>query len=230
MANKSRDFFGFKRLLGDESNPTGGIVVDINSKALHIVDPDDVLTDWNVAADSHPSVYVHSATTPATDYLKIYHDASDAYVSAVGANLYLKSDSDVLIDASTVLATTGIISDYRTVTDITTAGAVTYSAAQLKGGIITRDPNGAARTDTTDTAANLVASFPDAVVGSTFTCYLVNTADAAEAITLSGGTGVTVSNAGQTVDQNESALLLFRFTNVTSGSGCDPVYPRGITY
>lgn len=104
-----------------------------------------------------------------------------------------------------------------TVTDITTAGAGTYTAAQLAGGLITRDPAGAGRTDTTDTAANLIAGTPAlSRDGDTLFCYVINTADAAEAITLAGGTGVTVSNVGQTIAQNESALLIFKRTSSTA--------------
>lgn len=77
---------------------------------------------------------------------------------------------------------------------ITTAGAGTYTAANLKTGIITRDPNGAARTDTTDTAANIIAA-----AGLNLTknyqekeVLIHNNADAAEAITLAAGAGVTL--------------------------------------
>ena len=75
---------GFKNLYGDESNPTFGIAVGETSRALHILTADDYGTDWNVAADTHPTVYIHSATTPATDYVKIYHDATIAYLDVVG--------------------------------------------------------------------------------------------------------------------------------------------------
>ncbi|HKQ02642.1 MAG TPA: hypothetical protein VJ735_20155 [Actinomycetes bacterium] len=115
-----------------------------------------------------------------------------------------------------VVAAGGRITYTLTPTDLTTAGAETYTAAQLAGGIITRDPNGAGRTDTTDTAANLISALSLENDGETADCYLINTADAAEAITIQGGTGVTVSNAGQTVGQNESALLVFRRTSSTA--------------
>jgi hypothetical protein len=101
-----------------------------------------------------------------------------------------------------------------TVTDITTAGAGTYTGAQIATGFITRDPNGAGRTDTTDTATAILTAVTCLVdTGDTFSLYLINTADAAEAITLAGGTGVTFNNVGQTLAQNESALILFRRTS-----------------
>lgn len=100
--------------------------------------------------------------------------------------------------------------------NVTTVGDATYTAAQLVGGVITRDPAGAGRTDTTATGTDieteLNAQGIDVATGDTFVCWLINTADAAEAITLAAGTGVTLSNVGQTLAQNESALLLFRRT------------------
>lgn len=97
-------------------------------------------------------------------------------------------------------------------TTLTTVGNETYTGAQLATGLIARDPNGAARTDTTDTATAIINALNLRHTGDSTRVYLINTADAAEAITLAGGTGVTISNVGQTVAQNEAAILLFRQT------------------
>ena len=326
---------GFKVLLGDESNPTFGIAVGETSRALHIFTSDDYNTDWNVAADTHPSIYVHSATTPATDYVKLYHDATNAYIDGVGAtalklliggtaevdltatamspstsdgnalgtaslmwgDLFLASGAVVNFNAGDVtithsanslavaggtsytfdaavlpsatdgaalgsgtvmwsdlfLASGAVVNfnngdvtithaanlltvaggnvqlrgssqtvvDAKTTSNITTAGAGTYTAAQLTGGRITRDPSGAARTDTTDTAALIVAGVTGAAVGDSFICVVENTADAAEAITLAGGGSVTLERldgTGATIPQNGSAVILFVLTNVTGAS------------
>lgn len=75
---------GFKWTVGDASNPTLALLVDNDSRALHIAEAADGDTDWNVSADTHPTVYIHSATTPATDYIKVYHDATIGYVDIVG--------------------------------------------------------------------------------------------------------------------------------------------------
>lgn len=98
-----------------------------------------------------------------------------------------------------------------------TAGAVTYTAAQMASGLLLRDPNGASRSDTTPTAALLLAGIPALKNdGDTVKCYLVNTADAAEVITLLAGVGVTILNIGQTLAQNEAALILIRRTSSTT--------------
>lgn len=114
----------------------------------------------------------------------------------------------------------------KTATTITTAGAGTYAAAEILGGIILRDPAGASRTDTTHTAAQLVAACPGAVVGSTFELVVRNTADAAETITVQGGTGVTISGTA-TIAQNNSKLFYGVFTNVTGSSEAVTLYSVG---
>lgn len=67
------------------------------SHALHLSDVAAVATDWDVVADTHPSLYVHSDTTPATDYLKFWHDATDGFINAAGGNLVLQSASVELV-------------------------------------------------------------------------------------------------------------------------------------
>jgi|SRR5262245_6468642 len=111
-----------------------------------------------------------------------------------------------------------------TPTSINTAGAVTYTIAQLMTGIIVRDPNGAARTDVLPTAALIVAGVPGLKVGDIIRCKLVNGADAAEAITLTAGTGGAF-DANQTatsasLPQNTSKDVMIRMTAV----GAAPTY------
>lgn len=103
---------------------------------------------------------------------------------------------------------------------INTAGAATYTAAQILSGIIVRDPNGAGRTDTLPTAALLVAAMNKPAVGDTLAVTIVNGADAAETITLAGGTGGTFdanqTAASQVIPQNTSKTVRIRITNVTT--------------
>ena len=56
------------------------------SKAMHICDAADIATDWNVAAASNPTLYIHDSGAPATEYIAISTDATDAHLNAVGAN------------------------------------------------------------------------------------------------------------------------------------------------
>ena len=90
-------------------------------------------------------------------------------------------------DLATFNATFGV-----TATDLLdTAGAVAYTAAQLRSGYIRRDPNGAARTDTTATGAQIDTAFPDLPVGGYWDFGVINEGAATEDITFNGATGVT---------------------------------------
>lgn len=100
-------------------------------------------------------------------------------------------------------------------TNITTAADVTYSAAQLLTGLITRDANGGARADLIDTAANLIAGIPAlSKDGAVWSCYLINSG--ASTLTITTNTGLTIQNTGQTIATNESCILLLRRTSSTA--------------
>jgi len=140
---------------------------------------------------------------------------------------------DEAANASLVLSAqgTGVVLNTTSVTffemnpeTVTTAGAVTYTPAQLKTGFILRDPNGAGRSDLFPTAADLLAAVPGAVVGTTFRVTIRNTADAAETITMTTNTGLTLSGT-MTIAQNAQKDFLLTFTNV--GTAAVTVYSMG---
>lgn len=118
------------------------------------------------------------------------------------------------------------ISKTLTVTTDTTAGVVTYTIAQLLGGLILRDPNGAGRSDVTPTAALVVAGMPGAKVGQSFEFVIRNTADADETITITAGTGATLSGT-MTIAQNNSKRFVLRLDNVTASSEAYTLYSLG---
>jgi hypothetical protein len=115
-----------------------------------------------------------------------------------------------------------------TATSINTAGAATYTAAQMLGGIIVRDCAGSGRTDTLPTAALMVAAIPGAAIGDTVRCYVVNGSDAAETITLAEGSGgawdANQTAASRVIPQNSSKMVMVRLTNVTASSEAYVVY------
>ena len=108
------------------------------------------------------------------------------------------------------------------------AGNLTYTAAQILTGIIVRDCNGAARTDTLDTAANIVAAVPNAKVGDIIECAIVNGTNAAFAITVAAGAGggfdANQAAATRIVGQNTSKKMHIRLTNVGAGTEAYVVY------
>ena len=69
--------------------------------------------------------------------------------------------------------------------------AQTLGVAAINGGIYQRSGMTAGRTDTTDTAANILAANPNMDVGDSFTFRISVTV--AFALTLSAGTGVTLA-------------------------------------
>jgi hypothetical protein len=115
-----------------------------------------------------------------------------------------------------------------TVTSDATAGARTYTAAEILGGIIVRDCAGAGRSDVLPTAALLVAAMEKPRIGDVLRVYIVNGSDAAEAITIGAGTGGTF-NANQTatsrvIPQNASKDICIQITGVAPGSEAYVVY------
>lgn len=102
-----------------------------------------------------------------------------------------------------------------TVTTESTAGAVTFTAAEILGGLILRDPNGAGRADKVPTASDLAAAISNVKVGDSFEFTIRNTADGAETITLTTNTGVTLSGT-MTIDQNNSKRFMVVFTSTTA--------------
>jgi hypothetical protein len=120
---------------------------------------------------------------------------------------------------------------YLSVTIKTTAAAVTYTAEEIAGGYIRRDPAGGNRTDVLPTAALLVAYLRNIAgqIGAQLTAPIEmqftvqNDADAAETITMSVGTGGALGpNVGGsvtvTIAQNSSRRFSIQFTNITPGS------------
>lgn len=108
----------------------------------------------------------------------------------------------------------------------TTAGVVTYTASELIGGMILRDPAGAGRADVTPTAAAIVAAIAGAIVGSSFEFTIRNTADADETITITAGSGITLSGT-MTIGQNNSKRFLAVCTNVSDGTEAVTIYSLG---
>ena len=129
-------------------------------------------------------------------------------------NLAVEVEEQAAVAFSNTTGTYGRMAQMLSVTDFTTAGNFAITAAAIAGGIITRDPNGGARTDTLPTGATIETAIPGLPVGAVFSCYYINTANGAEVITFAVNTGVTINNVGQTLGRDTSGLLLFRKTAV----------------
>jgi len=92
------------------------------------------------------------------------------------------------------------------------ASGQTLTAAILMGGRVASTTRGAAQTDTTDTAANILASVLYPQIGTKFRVEYNNTA--AQAVTIAGGTGVTATAV--TAIASGTTILEFEITGAAT--------------
>ena len=107
-----------------------------------------------------------------------------------------------------------------------TAGAVTLTTDQVLGGLLLRDGNGGARTDTLPDAGPLAEAIQGVMIGTSFTFHVRNTSSTAIAITIAVGAGGTASGT-MTIAQNFCKSFTIVFTNVTVGSEAYTCYSFG---
>lgn len=141
---------------------------------------------------------------------------------AVTASKAVVPDANKDVGTFRNLRVTRLIRGEGAPTSDATTGARTYTAAEILGGSIVRDTNGASRSDVLPTAALLVAALPGATVGDIIECLIVNGADANEVLTIGAGSGggfdANQTSASRVIPQNASKLLRIRLTNVTASS------------
>jgi hypothetical protein len=111
----------------------------------------------------------------------------------------------------------------------TTAGGITATAAQLVGGYLADGATQtAAFTVTTDTAVNILAAMPNAVVGTAFKWRFANNDQSATgyAGTLAGGTGVTIGTVlpNPAVAKGQWADFILTFTSIGSSPALTAQY------
>jgi len=104
-----------------------------------------------------------------------------------GVPTNLKAGTDTIIGP----AASGLIGSLAAIAN---AAGVTLTAAQIYGGVISRSA-AASVTDTTDTAANIIAAIPGAVVGTVIDLTIQNSNSGV--LTIGAGAGVTLSGTTQ---------------------------------
>jgi len=108
----------------------------------------------------------------------------------------------------------GAIASKTIITSKTSGATVTYTAAEMVGGMIS-DANTEANAATTPTATQLIAAIPNAAIGSSFLFILKNASAGAYTITLTAGVDITITGTA-TVAQNNTKIFLVVVTSVTS--------------
>lgn len=186
-----------------------------------------------VPLDSQKGVLA-PATRQALAVANLGITATAAQLNTLGVTAGVVAASKaVVVDANKDIGTfryiraTKMIEGFTATSDATT-GPRTYTAAEIMGGIIVRDTNGASRSDVLPTAALLVAAVPNATVGDVIRVHFVNGADAAEVLTLGAGSGggfdTNQTAASRVIGQNVSKDVYIRLTNVTASSEAYVVY------
>jgi hypothetical protein len=113
----------------------------------------------------------------------------------------------------------GLVSHKVVSGSINTAGDVSYTAEQVYNGVISRDPNGANRTDTFPTASSLISLIQNPVDNISFEFVISNTAGTSSYyyITLTAGTGITLVGR-TTISSGEVARFIAVVTSVGSNT------------
>ena len=114
----------------------------------------------------------------------------------------------------------------RTVTSVTSS-APTLTAAQMVNGIVTLSGQTTAQTVTTDTATAIVAAIPNAQIGQTFEVVIQNGHASSGTATLSGGTGVTITNTYATAAQPITTTRQYRGVVTAIATPAVTIYPVG---
>lgn len=117
--------------------------------------------------------------------------------NSVGYFLLVRTDANTATPTFTMTGFDMVpltVTPYAAATALSTVGAGTITAAGIAGQVTTRSgTQTAVFTDTTDTAVNIVAALPDAVIGQSFLYTYVN--NTLWQATLAGGSGVTASGS-----------------------------------
>ena len=94
----------------DADNHSLVIGVGDSNQSLHITDLNAIGTDWDISSTTHPNVYIHSNTNPATEYLRLgSHDATSAEIDVVGGTtlkLMIDGTSELSLTATALAPTT----------------------------------------------------------------------------------------------------------------------------
>lgn len=122
---------------GDASDHSLVIGLGDTSQMLHITDKAAIGSDWGITSPTHPTVYIHSNTTPITDYLSIGgHDGTTAALNLVGGTTldFRIAGNDVVVMTATAFTFVATCFPVLPITDTdgTVEGSIWYDASEDK--------------------------------------------------------------------------------------------------
>ena len=221
---------------GDSSNHALAIGLGDSNQGLHVTDKAAIATDWNISTTTHPNLYVHSNTTPATDYLRLGgHDGTTAYIDLVGgtnldfqiagtsemeltATILAPSTSDGLALGSTSLMWGDLFLASGGVANFNNGDMlITHSSNTLtvSGGTFAT----AALTASTITGSG-VLSIDDTTAASSTTSGSIHTdGGLGVAGDIYGGDDLFLSSSGAVVNFNAGDMLITHSSNTLTVSG-----------
>lgn len=200
--------FGLHWTVGDVSLPAGALILPDDSRCLHIASAGDAETDWNFSNPTHPTVYIHSETTPATDYIAFDHDGTDGTINVASGNLKLA------LDGTDELTLTGAALS-PTTSDGTALGTAVLMWADLflaSGAVINFNGGDVTITHSANTLAIAGATsgylFDAAITSSNATAGIGYATGAGGAVTqlTNKATGVTTNTVTGTITMNNVSL------------------------
>ncbi len=188
---------------GDDSAHALVIGVGDANGALHITDKAARATDWNLTADTHTALYLHSNTTPITDYLYVGgHDGTTAKVDVVGGTTF-----DIDIAGTTALEITAAT--------VTPTGQMIMTSCDM--------PTTAA-IGITGTADNFVSSVQK--IGTLFKTTIVIDVDGLNsggtAHDIIGADGAGAAHIGQITAARNGTIFAGTLTCIEAPTGGDP--------
>jgi hypothetical protein len=187
---------------GDADNHALVLALGNDNEVLHITNVADVATDWNVSANAADAeVWIHSDTTPATDYLRIGgHDGTTAYIDLAGG-----TNLDFQIDGTSEMEMTAAILA-PAVSDGLALGSTSlmWSDLFLANGAVINFNNGE-QTITDGGSANMT------ITGTTTLNYTTNNAGA--------NTSLLVRNHSTTAG---STMVITASTSGSASGAADP--------
>lgn len=195
MSIQQTKYRGFRVTKGDATGEQLSILVPTGYRVLHFASAADENTDWAVANPTHPTWYVHSETTPATDYIRLLHDGTTGTIDAVGGTLSLNGVTtlNLQVGGTTVIAVSAAGPSFGAGVDLTFTGTTGTNDIVLTNAL-------ADALSITDGAADIIV-IDTSTAGNVITITGAVRGDAA--ITSSGATaGIGyATGAGGTVTQ-----------------------------